>query len=120
LAFDVFFKVEMMSKSCDACGYLNDDDAAFCARCGGSLKASKDTPPPEDDCFGEEDDCFDSSYGGAICGLLIGLLIIVWAVSQFIPGLSALLWTYWWPIGLLIVGLLIIASALFAITRQRR
>lgn len=113
------FSGELMSKSCAACGYLNDDDAAFCAHCGGSLKVTKETPPPKDDCYGEENECFGSPYGGAICGILIGLLLVLWAISQFITGLSALLWTYLWPISLFLLGLMIIVGAILAVSRRR-
>ncbi|MDO8125558.1 MAG: hypothetical protein Q6364_14430 [Candidatus Hermodarchaeota archaeon] len=66
-----------------------------------------------------EKECFGLPYGSAICGLIIGVIIILWALSYFIPALQ-IIWTLWWPILLLIVGVLIIAGALYGMFRGRR
>ncbi len=107
-------------KTCDACGYENERDAEFCARCGVHLagKAVKPKAPAEDkDCYGsEEDECFGLPYGGAICGLFIGIIIILWAVGAL---LGWNIWDYFWPIILVTVGVLIVAGAVYSIRRRQ-
>lgn len=107
-------------KSCAACNYENEDDADFCARCGAHLtdvKAKPQIEKKDDDCFGsEENECFGLPYGGAICGLIFGIVIILWAVGPFI-GLY--IWDYFWPFILFIFGALIIAGAIYSMRRRR-
>ena len=106
-------------KTCEACSYENDDDADFCARCGAHLadKAVKPQVHEEDkDCYGsEDDDCFGLPYGGAICGLIIGVFIILWAVGALL-GWS--IWDYFWPIILVTFGVLIVAGAIYSMRKR--
>lgn len=108
-------------KTCDACGYDNEDDADFCARCGAHLtdKTVKPKVHEEDkDCYGsEEDECFGLPYGGAICGLILGVFIILWAIGPLF-GLD--IWTYFWPFIILVFGVLLIAGAIYTIRRRQR
>jgi uncharacterized integral membrane protein len=107
-------------KTCDACGYENDDDADFCARCGAHL-ADKTIKPQKhkenEECYGsEEDECFGLPYGGAICGLIFGVFIILWAIGVIL-GWS--IWDYFLPIILVTFGVLLVAGAIYTM-RQRR
>ncbi len=107
-------------KTCSACNYENDDDAEFCARCGAHLAEEKKVryvEKKEEDCYGsEEDECFGLPYGGAICGLIFGLFIVLGAVGLFF-GWS--IWDYFWPIILVIIGVLIVAGAIYSMRRRR-
>ncbi len=107
-------------KTCAACDYENDDDADFCARCGAHLadKTVKPQVHEEDkDCYGsEDDDCFGLPYGGAICGLILGVFIILWAVGAFL-GWS--IWDYFWPIILVTFGVLIVAGAIYSMRKRQ-
>ncbi|MFW9985704.1 MAG: zinc ribbon domain-containing protein [Candidatus Odinarchaeota archaeon] len=107
-------------KTCDACGYENDTDADFCARCGAHLADVKAKPAvvekKDEDCYGkEEDECFGLPHGGAICGMLFGLIIIVWALG-IIFGWN--IWDYFWPLILIIIGSLIVVGAVYTMRRR--
>lgn len=109
-------------KTCEACGYDNDEDAEFCARCGASLREIKykTVEKKDDECFGadyEGTECFGLPYGGAICGIIIGIFIIIWALATFF---SWPIWEYLWMIGLILLGVLIIAGAIYGIRRSQR
>jgi hypothetical protein len=109
-----------MTKRCAACDFKNDDDADFCARCGAHLAAEEPKPVmverEDKDCYGsEEDECFGLPHGGAICGILIGLIIIVWAAGLLF-GWN--IWDYFWPLILIIFAVLIIAGALYTMRRR--
>ncbi|MFX1563279.1 MAG: zinc-ribbon domain-containing protein [Promethearchaeota archaeon] len=109
--------------TCQTCGANNEEDAAFCAKCGAALYAKEKSRGTRTDCFGgpgaPEDECFGLPYGGAICGLLLGFFIILWAISYFVPAFQ-LIGAYTGPILLGIVGVLIIAGALYSINRRRK
>ena len=111
--------------TCQACGAMNDEDAEFCAKCGASLEPTTTTPrrARQTDCFGgpdkPEDECFGLPYGGAICGLIIGIFIIIWAASFFIPQLATII-ANWWYLFIGIIGVLLIVGALYSISRRRK
>lgn len=108
---------------CQSCGKNNEDDAEFCAQCGAALYPSEKPRKQRTDCFGKadapEDECFGLPHGGAICGIIIGFFIILWAASYFIPEIQ-ILWVNWWPLLLGILGVLIIAGALYSISRRQK
>jgi uncharacterized integral membrane protein len=104
---------------CSVCGKKNEERAEVCAECGNSLYPAK--PVKRDDCFsgdgGPEDECFGLPHGGAICGVLIGLFVIIWAAAiifQF-P-----IWNYFWPLMLFALGVLMIAGAIYAMSVRRK
>ncbi len=66
----------------------------------------------------QKEECFNLPYGNAICGLIIGVIIILWGASYFIPGIGTLI-TYYWPILLLVLGVVIIIGAIYAMARSR-
>jgi len=69
-------------------------------------------------CFGarekREDECFGLPRGGAIFGLVIGALIIILGLQQL----------FGWeidigPFAIIIVGVLIVAGAIYTFTRRK-
>ncbi|MFX0168900.1 MAG: zinc ribbon domain-containing protein [Candidatus Hodarchaeota archaeon] len=105
-----------MVKTCQACDYKNEDDADFCARCGAHLQEIKTKPIGDKDCYGDEDqECFGLPHGGAICGIIIGTIIIVWGLST-IMGWD--IWSYFWPLIFILFGILIVAGAIYAVRRR--
>jgi hypothetical protein len=73
------------------------------------------------DCFGPgekraEDECFGLPYGGAIAGMVFGIIIVAIGLAIF-AGLSEI-WNYLWPIVIIIVGVLIVAGALYGMRRR--
>ncbi|MFW9830426.1 MAG: zinc-ribbon domain-containing protein [Candidatus Thorarchaeota archaeon] len=108
-------------KSCAACNYENEDDAEFCARCGAHLTEAKAKPhistkKKDDDCYGsEEQECFGLPYGGAICGIIFGVIIILWAAGLL---LGWNVWDYFWPLIFVIIGGLIVAGAIYSMRHR--
>lgn len=99
---------------CAKCGTKNEDAAETCTSCGASLqigtrhgiRARKRA----------EDECFGLPYGGVIVGLIIGVIIILWGLSQ-VPGVLPEDFEFWWLI-IIVFGLLIVAGALYKLTRR--
>jgi len=93
---------------CTKCGTKNEEDAVVCVKCGASLVARppwrRERPRPEEECFG-------LPHGGAIAGLVIGIIIIL-------AGLSALLHVDVWPLVIIIFGVLVVVGALYRYSRR--
>ena len=62
--------------TCTKCGAENNDDAKFCNSCGASLRRIERRDKHH------KDECFGLPYGGAIFGLFIGFIIIIWGLSS--------------------------------------
>ena len=63
-----------------------------------------------------EDECFGLPRGGAIFGLFIGIVIILWGLTQ-IPGLLPEDFNFGWLV-IVAFGLLIIAGAVYKLARR--
>ena len=80
----------------------------YCVNCGAALgRVEKKETRPRDECFG-------LPHGGAIFGLFIGAIIIIWGLSE----------TFGWRIELgsfavITIGLLIVAGAIYGLTRKK-
>jgi LPXTG-motif cell wall-anchored protein len=94
--------------TCTKCGVENKDDAKFCSGCGVALGYMEQRSKPRDECFG-------LPHGGAIFGLFIGAIIIIWGLSSLFD-LQVELGTY----AILIFGILIVAGAIYGLTRKKR
>jgi hypothetical protein len=101
--------------TCTKCGTENVEGAKYCVDCGAALS-------PEETRIGRRverggrprDECFGLPHGGAIFGLFIGAIIILWGLTE-IFGWQVELGTY----AIIIVGLLIVAGAIYGLTRRR-
>jgi ribosomal protein L40E len=106
--------------TCTRCGAQNEDDARFCVNCGASLEVRRRRR--EDTCFGQperrvEHECFGLPYAGVIFGLIFGAFIIITGLSML---LHMDLEQYIGPSVVVVIGILIIAGALYGLTRRRR
>jgi len=117
---------------CTKCGTQNEDDAKYCSKCGadleGSLEKSWERRAEEwgeefgrraeewGEQFGKraEEECFGLPHGGAIVGLIIGIIIILVGVS-WITGFE---WEFFWPLIVIIFGILILAGAVYGLRRR--
>ena len=106
---------------CTKCGTQNEDDAKYCSKCGadleGSLEKSWERRAEEwGEQFGRraEEECFGLPHGGAIVGLIIGIIIILVGVS-WITGFE---WEFFWPSIVIIFGILILAGAVYGLRRR--
>lgn len=95
---------------CSKCGAENEEDSTVCKDCGVSLRR---TPARVYRRRRDDDLCFGSRGGMNWFGLFIGCMIILAGLSQLLQG------TYWWaswdrlwPIPVILLGLIIIFSAL--------
>jgi ribosomal protein L40E len=101
---------------CTKCGTKNEEDAVVCVKCGASLVTRpawrRERKRPETECFG-------LPHGGAIVGLIIGVIIILVGLSQ-VPGLlpEIDLGKYIGPLAIIILGVLILAGALYSYSRR--
>jgi hypothetical protein len=74
-----------------------------------------------DECFGPEEEwrfeeeCFGLPHGGAIVGIIFGLVILVFGFAWLI---GRPFWEYIGPIVLILVGVLIIAGVAYGATRR--
>ena len=62
-----------------------------------------------------KDDCFGLPHGGAIAGMILGLIIIIWGASILfdIP-----IWNNIFYIVVIIFGVLIVAGSIYKMTRR--
>ena len=100
---------------CLKCGTKNEEDAEYCSNCGADLQPDKyrrrrrmnDRPREE---------CFGLPHGGAIVGIIVGIFLILIGLSAFYPNI--VIGPYIWAIVLVIIGVLIIAGAIYRTTRR--
>jgi len=117
---------------CVKCGAKNPDDAKVCAQCGASLHSAAEGEKRtrgERECFGArrgeepykrvEEECFGIPKGGAIVGLIIGIIIVVAGASLIVhevyPNIPAI---PWWAFIVITFGILIIIGALYGLRRR--
>ncbi len=103
---------------CGKCGTQNADNAVNCSNCGAPLyTAGERYPGSEREHYRRvERECFGLPNGGMIVALVFGALIVLLGLSMILQT------TYdinipFWPLVLIIVGILIVAGALY---RRRR
>jgi hypothetical protein len=119
--------------NCPKCGAEVGEDMAFCPKCGASLQAGKpEAPAPMDwrrerrerrrNEKGEKNEKEEKHEKGGqsfIGPLIGGLVLILIGVSAALSILGYQLWNLTWPIFIIVIGLIIIISAL-ARTAKRR
>ena len=129
---------------CTKCGAKNEEAAKYCVKCGAKLVFSKKTVDKRVEKWGEEigkraekwgeemgkraekwgedfgkraeKECFGLPHGGVIFGLLIGAVIILVGIISLM-GLE--FWRLFWALLIVIFGTLIVAGALYCLTRRR-
>ena len=118
---------------CSKCGTKNEEATENCVKCGAKLTVSKEEDWEkriEDgaeefgkraEVWGEnvgkrmEDECFGLPHGGSIFGLLFGIIILVAGILWLI-GITLEIW----PLMFVIVGILILAEALYGLIRKQK
>jgi uncharacterized membrane protein YvbJ len=99
---------------CTKCGNKNEEDAVVCVKCGASLAAAPAWKHERARREKEEQECFGLPHGGLIVGVIIGIIIILVGISS-LPGIEI----EWWPLIIIIFGILIVAGALYQYSRRR-
>ena len=116
---------------CTKCGTQNEDEASNCVNCGASFNVSRrESRGWEEEIevraedFGKraekwgrdmEDECFGLPGGSSIIGILFGLMIILLGARQLFG------WNIdFGPFAIIVVGVLILAGALYQMNKRRR
>lgn len=107
---------------CTKCGTKNEEDAAVCVKCGASLAAAPAWRPERRRREKQEQECFGLPHGGAIVGVIIGIIIIIVGLST-VPGLIPpevrdVTEPIFWAVIIIVFGILIIAGALYQYSRR--
>jgi uncharacterized membrane protein YvbJ len=97
---------------CTKCGTKNEDDAVVCVKCKEPLFGNKRVRRERQR---KENECFGLPHGGAIGGLVIGLIVILLGVTSFL-GID--FGEYVWPFIIIIFGTLMVAGALYTFSRR--
>lgn len=107
---------------CSKCGAKNEDDAEVCVSCGASLYAPKRVAKRRgNECFGPkeekrfEEECFGLPYGGAMAGIIFGIIILVFGFA-WLTGIEV--WQYIGPVMVILIGMLIIAGVAYGLSRR--
>ena len=98
---------------CSKCGTKNEDDAKVCVNCGASLYMTRREARRRERGF--EQECFGLPHGGAIAGIIFGIIILIWGVSLLT---EIDIWENIFFIIVIIFGTLIIAGSVYKITRR--
>lgn len=102
---------------CSKCGTQNPDDARVCSNCGAPLYTVGQPYRGSDQEHYRrvQGECFGLPNGGAIAGLVFGVIIILLGVGLFLQasGYIENFWNIFWPLILVIFGVLVLAGALF-------
>ena len=93
---------------CVKCGTKNPDDAHVCSKCGAQLYTTGESRHYRR----MENECFGLPRGGMIAGIVIGLIIILAGVSFLVQQVYRID-VPWFPIVIIIFGVLILAGALY-------
>lgn len=124
---------EWLMVYCTKCGTKNEEDVEFCVKCGANLWVSREKRLERrakewgeefgrraeewGEQFGRraEKECFGLPHGGAIVGLIVGVIIILLGVS-FVLGIE--IWNYLWALIIIVIGILIVAGAIYSLRRR--
>jgi len=106
---------------CTKCGTKNEEDVKYCTKCGANLEVSREKKLERHakewgEQFGKraEEECFGLPHGGAIVGAIIGIIIILVGLSW----LTGFEWKHFWPVIVIIFGILIVAGAVYGLSRR--
>jgi len=104
---------------CTKCGANNEEDAAVCVKCGASLATRPPRRYERRQREKEEQECFGLPHGGAIVGLIIGIIIIFVGLSSLAGiDIGESIGRYGWPLVVIVFGILLVAGALYGFSRR--
>ena len=104
---------------CPKCGTQNDDAADFCTKCGASLQTGTVSSRRRERRKAEQE-CFGLPHGGAIAGIVLGAIILLWGISMLLQQTGVIAETFeFWYIIIIVIGILIVTGAIYRITRSR-
>ena len=119
---------------CTKCGFNNPDEAKYCSKCGADLEVRREESfekrvekwgeefGRQMETVGEEfgkrveQECFGLPYGRAVVGIVFGVFLILIGLAIF-SGQDIGQWIG--PAAAIIIGILIVAGAIYGLTRRR-
>jgi len=115
---------------CSKCGTKNEEDVIFCVECGANLtgpptrrseRGRREKEEKQEKGERPEQECFGLPHGGAIAGILLGVIILIWGFSVLLQQMGIIAETlHFWYIIIIAVGILIVAGAVYKVTRPRK
>jgi len=104
---------------CPKCGTQNEDTADFCVKCGASLQTSTISSRRRERRKAEQE-CFGLPHGGAIAGIVFGVIILIWGLTTLLQQTGYIAETFeFWYLIIIVVGVLIVAGALYSLTHSK-
>jgi uncharacterized membrane protein YvbJ len=109
---------------CPSCGKQNPDDARYCNNCGADLTTGARGPRRR-----EEDRCNEECSGRGKGGLLfwgvivalIGIGIIISAISNYLPNPPSWLVDFnWWWLVLVVIGVAVLVAGVRMLIRASK
>jgi uncharacterized membrane protein YvbJ len=99
---------------CSKCGTQNPDNATICSNCGAHLyTVGQQYPGSEREHYRRvEGECFGLPNGGMIVSMVVGVIIILIGIGVFLQVTYGITVNFW-PLVLVIIGVLIVLGALY-------
>jgi len=99
---------------------MNDDNAEFCVKCGASLRTGT-YESRRWERRRAESECFGLPHGGAIVGLAIGIIVLLWGFFSLARQAGWINWTPdLWYVVIIVVGVLLVAGAAYKMNRSKQ
>ena len=104
---------------CSKCGTQNIENATTCSNCGAPLYTvgQKYVGSEREHYRRVEGECFGLPNSGMIAGLVFGIIIILVGLGLFLQTTYGISLNFW-PLILIIFGVLMLAGALYRRRRQ--
>ena len=106
---------------CPKCGTKNEDTADFCVNCGASLQTGTVSSRRYERRRAQQE-CFGLPHGGAIAGLVFGAIILIGGLLLLLQETETIVIadaSIFGIILIIILGILILAGALYRATHSR-
>ena len=108
---------------CSKCGTQNSDDAKTCSNCGAPLYTvgERYSGSEREHYKRVEGECFGLPNGGMIAGIIFGIIIVIAGLGLFLQqsGYIGDFWNIFWPLIIVIFGILILLGAIYGQSRRR-
>jgi len=109
---------------CSKCGTQNPDNATVCSNCGAPLYTvgQQYRGSDREHYRRVENECFGLPNGGMIVGVIFGTIILLVGLALFLQASGYIidLWSYIWPLIIIIFGILIVLGAIYGRRRYPR
>ena len=127
----IVFLVSEIMVICSKCETKNEEAADYCVKCGAKLEVSRGESWDKrmekwGEDFGKGAEEWGEDFGkraekdmlnvGVLFGLIIGIIMILVGIAWF-SGIEVM--QYFWPLIIIVFGLLILSGVLYSLIRRR-